>query len=266
MTTSYAAILPASVSAHAKLTLSLRVVGVRGDGYHLIDAEMLSLDLADRLELVEGRGLSVEGGGREVPVGSENLVCRAMRLAGCEARVRLQKRIPTGAGLGGGSADAAAILRWAGFADLVRASELGADVPFCLIGGRARVGGIGEQVEPLPFEPFEGKTYTLLCPPLHVSTAAVYAAWDAMGGPRGEHGNDLEPAAMSVVPELARWRDALGEATGRAPRLAGSGGTWFVEGSFPGDSRLVVKASRLSPPQPLRGVPSGPPGAASAWP
>jgi 4-diphosphocytidyl-2-C-methyl-D-erythritol kinase len=68
----------------------------------------------------------------------------------------------------------------------------------------------------------------------------VYAAWDDLGGPVGESGNDLEPAALSVAPRLAEWRDRLGDATGAAPRLAGSGGTWFVEGAHPGVPGGVV--------------------------
>jgi 4-diphosphocytidyl-2-C-methyl-D-erythritol kinase len=68
----------------------------------------------------------------------------------------------------------------------------------------------------------------------------VYQAWDELGGPEGEHGNDLEPAALAVEPRLARWRDELGDATGRVPRLAGSGSTWFVDGAFPGRERCVV--------------------------
>jgi hypothetical protein len=108
-----------------------------------------------------------------------------------------------GAGLGGGSADAAAVLRWAGCTDLSVAAGIGADVPFCLVAGRARVRGIGEVLEPLPFE---DRVFTLLTPPLHVSTPAVYAAWDSLGGPVAEGPNDLEPAALVVAPSLASWR------------------------------------------------------------
>ena len=147
-----------------------------------------------------------------------------------------------GSGLGGGSADAAAVLRWAGCRDVAVAASLGADVPFCLVGGRARVTGIGEEVEPLPFEE---QTYTLLVPPVVTPTPAVYAEWDRLGGPAGEHGNDLEAAALVVAPELARWRDELGGATGLRPRLAGSGSTWFVEGTFPGPPRTVVRTCRV---------------------
>jgi 4-diphosphocytidyl-2-C-methyl-D-erythritol kinase len=233
--------------APAKLTLSLRMVGLRADGYHLIDAEMVALDLADELVVGPPTGddgtLTIEdltggGGGLMVPGGPDDLVARALRLVDRTADVVVHKVIPTGAGLGGGSADAAAVLRWAGLTDLVAAARIGADVAFCLMGGRARVTGIGEIVEPLPFEE---QVFTLLTPPVGCPTPAVYRRWDEMGGPTGEHGNDLEPAAVDLVPELVRWRDVLGDATGRRPRLAGSGSTWFVEGEYPGGGRRVVR-------------------------
>lgn len=239
--------LPAAILyARAKLTLTLRVTGVRADGYHLLDSEMVTLDLADRLTVGAGDGLTVVGvgAGGPVPAGEDNLIRRALVLVGRRAGVHLEKRIPTGAGLGGGSADAAAVLRWAGCEDPDVAARLGADVPFCLIGGRARVGGVGEVVEPLPFAEVEGRAYTLLTPPLHVSTVEVYRAWDRLRGPAGDNGNDLEPAALSVEPELALWRDRLGEASGETPRLAGSGGTWFVPGEHPGPGRRVVRVQR----------------------
>jgi 4-diphosphocytidyl-2-C-methyl-D-erythritol kinase len=227
--------------AYAKLTLSLRVVGVRTDGYHLIDAEMVTLDLADELVFSPGDGLVVEdlaGGAAAVPPGDDNLVRRAMRAVGRRAAVHLRKRIPAGAGLGGGSADAAAVLRWAGHGDDVSlAVALGADVPFCLRGGRARVSGVGEAVERRPCG--AGDPFTLLTPPLHVSTAAVYRAWDHLGGPTGAT-NDLELAALAVEPALVEWRDRLAAATGATPSLAGSGSTWFVAGAFPSVPGAVV--------------------------
>jgi 4-diphosphocytidyl-2-C-methyl-D-erythritol kinase len=227
--------------AAAKLTVSLRVVGVRPDGYHLLDAEMVSLDLADELTFTDGDGLVVEGPHGPppgVPADGDNLVSRALVTVGRAAQVRLVKRIPAGAGLGGGSSDAAAVLRWAGVLDVGIATKLGADVPFCLHGGRARVGGTGEVLTPLPYEE---RTYTLLTPPFGCSTSAVYRAWDELGGPRSDGPNDLEPAALRVEPRLARWRDELGDATGRTPVLAGSGSTWFVEGAFAGDGRVVAR-------------------------
>ena len=231
--------------APAKLTLSLRITGVRDDGYHEIDAEMATLDLCDRLEIHSSSGGAsavrmLDAAGDEfaaVLPAAGNLVVRALSLAGRRARVTVHKRIPAGAGLGGGSADAAAVLRWAGFTDTVRAASIGADVAFCLSGGRARVRGIGERVEPLPYV---REQYTLLLVPLSCSTAAVYAAWDELGGPAGPRGNDLEAAALRVAPELAAWRDELGDSTGQIPRLAGSGSTWFVAGAHPGPNRVVA--------------------------
>lgn len=232
-----------TVRALAKLTLSLRVTGVQDDGWHLIDAEMVTVDLADTLRFAPGDGLAVDGPAAtpDVPLDDRNLVRRALAAVGRTAHVTVTKRIPAGGGLGGGSADAAAVLRWAGCTDLAVAASLGADVPFCLAGGRARVTGVGDVVEPLP--PVE-RTFTLLTPPFPVATPAVYAAWDALGGPQGGGRNDLEPAALVVEPRLAEWRDRLGEATGLVPVLAGSGATWFVEGAFPGGDRVVTRTDR----------------------
>jgi 4-diphosphocytidyl-2-C-methyl-D-erythritol kinase len=232
------------ISAPAKLTLSLQVTGVRPDGYHELDSEMVTLDLADTLVIGPGDGLTIQSqpvasdnDGPPTPAlglaaGADNLVVRALEAVGRTAGVRLIKRIPVGAGLGGGSADAAAILRWAGCTDLRIAAELGADIPFCVTGGRARVKGIGESVTAMPFQ---DKEFTLLLPPFGVDTGAVYRAWDSLvaGGssPTGSAtGNDLEAPAVLVEPRLTAWRDAFAAATGVAPRLAGSGSTWFVEG------------------------------------
>ena len=229
-------------AAPAKLTVSLRVVGTRADGFHLIDAEMVTVDLADTLTFGAGDSLAVEGpAAAGVPVDDANLVRRALRAVGRTAAVRIHKRIPTGGGLGGGSADAAAVLRWAGCGDLDIAASIGADVPFCFVGGRARVGGIGEQVEPLPFE---RRSFTLLTPPFGVDTPAVYRAFDELGAPPAGGPNDLELAAVAVESRLAAWRERLEEATGVRPVLAGSGSTWFVEGTFPGDGRIVVETVR----------------------
>ena len=215
--------------APAKLTLELRITGVRDDGYHLIDAEMITLDLHDVIEIEPGsNGITVVGPfAAGVPVDDDNLVARALRFAGVDAAVTVHKHIPHGGGLGGGSADAAAVLRWAGRTDPVETSRLGADIPFCAVGGRARVRGIGEIVEPLAHV---DRIVTLVVPPLAVSTPAVYREWDRMGGPTAGGPNDLEPAALTVEPRLARWRDRIAELTGSTPVLAGSGATWFVLG------------------------------------
>ncbi len=235
--------------AYAKLTISLRCTGVRADGYHVIDAEMVSLDLADTLTFdaadeITLRIVSDANAARGLPVtvGDDNLVAKALRRLNRTAQVTIHKRIPAGGGLGGGSSNAAAVYRWAGHtsdADVVASAQLGADVAFCIRGGRARVTGIGEILEPLPFVE---RTFTLLTPPFGVSTPAVYRAWDALGGPTSGR-NDLEPAALVVEPRLQEWRDQLGDLTGQTPTLAGSGSTWFVEGAFEGPNLVVAKTT-----------------------
>ena len=221
-----------TVTAPAKLTLSLRITGVREDGYHLIDAEMVTLGLADTVTITpDSDGVTCDGPFSEgVPLDESNLVSKALRLAGRRAAIHVHKTIPHGGGLGGGSADAAAVLRWAGVTDLVAAASIGADIPFCMVGGRARVLGIGEILEPLAQRALD---LTLVIPPLSVSTPAAYRAWDDLGGPTAEGANDLEPAALVVEPRLVTWRDRITEAAGTAPTLAGSGATWFLHGHHP---------------------------------
>jgi 4-diphosphocytidyl-2-C-methyl-D-erythritol kinase len=225
--------------APAKLTLSLRITGVRPDGMHLIDAEMVTLDLHDVIELTAGRGVELTGPERgSGPEDDSNLAARGLLATGREGHLHIDKRIPAGAGLGGGSADAAAILRWAGIDDPAVAARLGADVPFCVVGGRARVSGIGDVVEPL--DHIE-QVVTLITPTERCSTPEIYRRWDEMGGPVDPGGNDLTAAALAAVPTLALIRDALGDATGQVPRLAGSGSTWFVEGAYPAQGRVVAR-------------------------
>ncbi len=235
--------------APAKLTVSLHVVGRRDDGYHLLDAEMVTLDLADRLEISAGAtSLSMEAQGHtraeNVSIGDDNLVVRALNAVQREARIVLHKSIPVGGGLGGGSADAGAILRWAGGVTPAVAARLGADVPFCMSGGRARVEGIGEVLTPLPFL---ARSFTLLVPPVFVDTAAVYRAHDALvdeGNPlANDVVNDLSAAALVVAPELGRWRSLFAEAAGSEVHLAGSGSTWWVEGHP--DALLGLETLRL---------------------
>jgi 4-diphosphocytidyl-2-C-methyl-D-erythritol kinase len=231
------------VLAPAKLTISLAVIGVRDDGYHELRAEMVALNLADELTFVEGgTGVTVQAGPGTRADGlgdaEDNLIVRALAVVGRTAAV---KRIPLGGGLGGGSTDAAAVLRWAGQPDVGVARRLGSDVPFCLAGGRALVEGVGERVTPLPFEP---RQFLLLIPPFGVDTRRVYQAWDELGenGSTEPGDNALTGAALSVEPRLAGWRDALAELVGRPPMLAGSGSTWFVEGG-PTDAGTAAQPS-----------------------
>ncbi|MDJ0768842.1 MAG: 4-(cytidine 5'-diphospho)-2-C-methyl-D-erythritol kinase [Ilumatobacter sp.] len=252
---------PVTLVAAAKLTFELRITGVRDDGYHLIDAEMASLSVGDSLTIdPSGDGVTLSGPYAEgIPTDESNLVRRALALTGRRAHVTIDKRIPPGGGLGGGSTDAAAVLRWSGWGgsadQLVTASTIGADIPFCIVGGRARVRGIGEIVEPLPHA---ARSVTLVIPPLSVDTPAAYRAWDELGGPTADGPNDLEPAACRVEPELVRWRDRIGDACGEHPVLAGSGATWFVPGehenalaALGNEGARIIAAHTTPPPDPV---------------
>jgi 4-diphosphocytidyl-2-C-methyl-D-erythritol kinase len=140
--------------AHAKLTWNLEITGVREDGFHELRSEMTTIalhdvlfveDNADHLEILNPFTTAVA-------TDESNLIVRALRLVGRRAGVRVEKSIPVGGGLGGGSADAAAILRWAGGVSNERAVTIGGDVPFCQFGGHALVEGVGERLSPLPYE------------------------------------------------------------------------------------------------------------------
>lgn len=232
------------LEAPAKLTWSLHVTGVRHDGRHLLEAEMVTLELADTLELDElaetDERVETAGPPRfavvteypaspsDAALGDDDLIRRALRVVGRRAHVALVKRIPLGAGLGGGSADAAAVLRWAGVTDPAVAVTLGADVPFCCVGGRCLVRGIGELLEPL--EPL-ARVVTLALPAFGVDTAACYRAFDELDERGRQHPrNDLSRAAELVAPELVEVRRLLEERTDAGFVLAGSGSTLYCEG------------------------------------
>jgi 4-diphosphocytidyl-2-C-methyl-D-erythritol kinase len=230
---------PMRLEAPAKLNLSLRVVDRRDDGFHLLDSELVLLDLADRLLILPGsRGLRVEGDATaDVPLDEHNLAWRGLR-AGLGADpdlvcLTLEKRIPSAAGLGGGSSDAAAAWRLGRAAsgrqepatapELAELATIGADVPFFAAGvAAARIGGIGERVLPLPATV---QHVVLLHPPSGLATAAVFA--ELRPDEWGSGGNDLLAPARRLMPELvelfARMRDA-----GGTPRLTGSGPTIFT--------------------------------------
>jgi 4-diphosphocytidyl-2-C-methyl-D-erythritol kinase len=215
------------VDAFAKLTLSLHVTGVRADGYHELDAVMVSVTApCDALSITEAEQTSVRVTGEfgaGVPTDATNLAWRAADAAGARVEIRLNKMIPHGAGLGGGSADAAAVLVALG-ADVRVGAALGADVPFCMTGGAARVRGIGDVIEPIDLEP---KIVMIATPRFGCSTAAVYRAWDELGGPHAEV-NDLEPAAHRVEPRLVSFKRTVEEAAQMPAILAGSGSSYAV--------------------------------------
>ncbi len=223
------------VLAPAKLTWFLEVTGRRDNGWHTLRSEMVTLDVADRLEIdSEGDYLRLEGPYSGLPVDESNLVARTLALVGRRAGVTVHKVIPPGGGLGGGSADAAAMLRWAGGVSNERALTLGGDVPFCQLGGRALVEGVGEVLTPLPYE---RRAVTLVLLSFGVNTAACYQAFDELtaSGDRPEGRNHLETAARHVEPRLAETMDWLRAALGSRVHLAGSGSTLFVEGHLESD-------------------------------
>lgn len=245
---------PLRLEAPAKLNLGIRVTGRRADGLHELDSRFVLLELADRLVLMPGcSGLRVEGeGAASLPVDATNLAWRGLR-AGLEgdpdiACLALEKRIPTAAGLGGGSSDAAAAWRlgraWRGAtddapADEVRAlASIGADVPFFAAGvAAARVRGVGEMIEA---QPAEDLVVVLVHPPFGLATAAVFAELRRDEWGRAE--NDLLAPALRLRPEIG---DLFGRvrAAGGAPRLTGSGPTVFSTSDDP--ERAAAVASVL---------------------
>ena len=217
--------------AHAKLTWNLEITGRRDDGFHEIRSEMTTIGLHDVLMLEEnGDHLEVLNPfDTEIATDESNLIVRALRLVGRRAGVRVEKSIPVGGGLGGGSADAAAILRWAGGVSNEVAVTLGGDVPFCQLGGRALVEGIGERLSVLANE---RRDLTLIVPDFGVSTRDCYAAYDEMraDGWTPSSSNHLEEPAGRVEPRLASTLSWLRAEIGPGVRLAGSGSSMFVEG------------------------------------
>ncbi|HEY8343822.1 MAG TPA: 4-(cytidine 5'-diphospho)-2-C-methyl-D-erythritol kinase [Bacillota bacterium] len=179
--------------AFAKINLSLDIVGKRSDGYHEVKMIMQSITLHDFLTFTPAPTLSLHTSESYLPVNDQNLIIKAAKLlkqyAGIKsgAEIYLQKNIPVGAGLGGGSADAAATLMalnqlWGLHLDTTDlrklAVSIGADVPFCITGGTVLAGGIGEKLTPLPALP---KVRLLLAkPPFSVKTKEVYGKYDTL--------------------------------------------------------------------------------------
>lgn len=264
------------VTAHAKINLNLRVLGRFPDGYHDIDTILQTITLHDDLVFEEATGgISLRVADGILPADRSNLVHRAADLMFKEAgggrgvHIELVKRIPMGAGLGGGSSDAAATLgainRLLGLEvppdRLVSlASSLGSDVPFFLIGGIARATGRGTRLEPLvDLEPFE---LLILYPGEAISTADVYAQLDEpltpaakidsmtdFGRPSRSReveywmraGNALEPHARALCPVITELQERLKLAGASSAAMTGSGSA--VYGVFR-DGALRDRAAR----------------------
>jgi 4-diphosphocytidyl-2-C-methyl-D-erythritol kinase len=246
------------VSAPAKLNLFLRVVGRRADGFHELETVFQSIDLADELTFAPTDDLQLTGGSDAAPPGPENLVLRAAaalhEAAGFRggAAIHLEKEIPVGAGLGGGSSDAAATLLalnhlWDLRLDMNQLAELaarlGSDVPFALRGGTALGRGRGEILEPLETPPF---WFVLARPAFPVETAHAYKLYRAAGSDAPTTGaflealasgnperiapllrNDLEAGVFKEWPELAALRQQTLDAGAIGARMTGSGSVVF---------------------------------------
>jgi 4-diphosphocytidyl-2-C-methyl-D-erythritol kinase len=256
--------------ANAKVNLALRVQPPRSDGYHPIRGVFQSIDWSDEIGLGDAERDEVVVTGGHAPDDETNLAWRAADavrlLASTPApmRVTVDKSVPDGAGLGGGSADAAASLILASrrfavpFEEVRRlAVDLGADVPFALVGGSAIVGGIGEFVQPEPDA--TGFALAIVVPDLSLDTPAVYAAWDDLDGPQGPVfpadalpptlrdlaplANDLYPAAVSIAPEIDDWRAELESIWGVPVAMTGSGSALFAYFSTIDEAEDAVAAA-----------------------
>jgi 4-diphosphocytidyl-2-C-methyl-D-erythritol kinase len=259
-----------TIHAPAKLNLSLRVLGKRGDGFHEIDTLMVKLPgLADHLEFRPNAGFSFSCNDPDIPGDAQNLVVKAVRAyeaaAGipCCYAITLIKSIPSGAGLGGGSSDAAATLLGL---DQLHADQLGAarlhelagalgsDIPFFLTPGTARCTGRGEIIETLPSPP--KMRVLLLKPAFDVPTPDAYSRWrDSRELPGVRYAaqviagipmiNDLERPVFGkhrVLAELKQWLLERRETT--AALLCGSGSTVFALLREGADPNALAKCAR----------------------
>ncbi len=262
--------------AYAKLNLTLDVTGRRPNGYHDIDSVMQTISLHDliSIERTDCRVFEVVG----PAIDGENLVLKAAReLEGHVSRqlpftIRLFKRIPMGAGLGGGSADAAVFLKAANLlydlklkpAELIEiATAVGQDVAFFLSGGTARATGLGSTVAPLPAVPSSWR-FLVVCPPVEIPTRAVYEAADgsvpsagrtpalvaalASGREISPFGNDLEAASRRLFPQLDEAFDRLHRVV-PGLTMSGTGAALFAVFATPaGAAAALTDVRRLGYP------------------
>jgi len=262
------------LKAHAKINWSLDVTGVREDGYHLLDMVMQSVELHDTITITPSDNLILWVEGNEsLAAEADNLVLKAARklreVTGCSlgAEIVLKKNIPSGAGLGGGSADAAAVLKalnemWGLGLSLEQLEELalplGADIPFCLEGGIRRAQGIGEKLTPAAC----AKCYELILlqPSAPLSTAMVFKTLDKTVHPDTEGvmnalkagdmaafvrctANSLTLPAKVIVPDVERAEQELKANGAAAAFMTGSGSV--VVGVFENAAEADLAADRL---------------------
>lgn len=261
------------LTAPAKVNLSLNITGRRDDGYHLLDSIVVFTAFGDQIDLSPDSGDSVRVSGpfaASLTAAGDNICLRALsafREAGGEAgplAIHIDKQIPVGAGLGGGSSDAAAMLRHLNGASAHPLSEerlaavalsLGADVPVCLAGTAQRMQGIGEILTPL--EPPPRGHLVLARPDAMLATGEVFRRWQQAGpagaasdtGSRPDRiiaaGNDLEAAATTLVPAIGTVLVSLRDCEGIiAAQMSGSGTACF--GLFEDAGVAATAAQRLA--------------------
>jgi 4-diphosphocytidyl-2-C-methyl-D-erythritol kinase len=234
--------------APAKLNLFLHVLGRRPDGYHELQTVFRLIDRCDRV------GIAPRKDGRIVfdgPFGEDNLVVRAAKLLGKGCDLALEKNIPVGGGLGGGSSDAATTLLVLGRGlkrdDLIQAAlKLGADVPFFLLGKNAIGEGIGERLTPIDLP---RAWYVVLVPQVSVSTKETFASALTSQAKRlkippflsGQGRNDLEPVVTARYPEVAASLAWLKKHRPQA-RMTGSGACVFAEFATEAEARALLSA------------------------
>lgn len=239
-------------SAPAKVNLSLRVGRPRSDGYHPLDSLVQAIDWSDDLAFADAGEDVLEISGADLPDDGTNLVWRAVEALAITARpplrISLTKRVPAGAGLGGGSSDAACVV--AALGDRYRigtearraaARAVGADVTFFLTGGTARMEGIGERVSRR--DRLDGFVLVIVVPEARLSTPDVYQAWDRLGYPTGalvdprllppqlrdvDIVNDLTPSALALEPALGDLIADLSDRWERPVMMSGSGSAVFA--------------------------------------
>jgi 4-diphosphocytidyl-2-C-methyl-D-erythritol kinase len=239
-----------TLPAPAKLNLFLHVTGRRSDGYHTLETLLVPIDCCDRVSLTPREGLEIiRGRGQTDVAPDDDLAVRAARLLQRRCSVArgitidVEKRIPAGGGLGGGSSDAATVLLglnrlWqlglSRDALMALGLELGADVPFFVFGEAALARGVGEVLERMSVPP---TWFAVLIPPVQVSTATIFAAPElTRQSPSAKiqvfseayGGNDLQAVAVSRFPEIAACLDALSRETGGRVAMSGSGSSVFA--------------------------------------
>ncbi|KUJ78281.1 4-(cytidine 5'-diphospho)-2-C-methyl-D-erythritol kinase [Ruegeria profundi] len=237
--------------APAKVNLTLHVTGQQANGYHELDSLVVFADVGDTLEFSPGPDLSMAVIGEHaagVPVDGRNLVWKAAEAAGWTGHIVLNKVLPHGGGIGGGSSDAAATLRMATDQGVSVSSEaalsLGADVPVCRLARATRMRGIGEQLDPVTLPPLPA---LLVNPGVEIPTGAVFSALESRENPPmpmeiplfeapadcaewlRHQRNDLEPPTTGLAPDVARVLEALSDTKhALLSRMSGSGSTCFA--------------------------------------